>query len=106
MCKRAESQLLDLCGAQIQRLIPGDGLPAGWCFQLRAGDAMRALDPSDMILEFGAGKPGGKRVVGIASDLYPAIRRVTDDDRTGIRAIHRTCRESTLFFLFACRHQW
>ena len=34
---------------------------------------MRTLDPSNMILDFGAGKPGGERIVGIALDLQVAM---------------------------------
>ena len=44
------AQRLDLSGAQIQRFIPADGLPADLCFQLWLGDAMGALDSFDVIL--------------------------------------------------------
>jgi hypothetical protein len=52
---------------------------------------MGVLDPSDVTLEFGAGKSGGKRIVGISFGLHFAVCRMFDDYGTGIRAIHGAC---------------
>jgi hypothetical protein len=94
-------QILDLCSTQIECCVPADGLPTGFGLQLWPGNPLGALDPSDMILKLGAGKPGGERIVWIALDLHPSIRCATYDDRTGVGAIHGT--GSDCFFFF-CIH--
>jgi hypothetical protein len=82
------TQRLNFCGTHSQRFIPADGLPTGSGFQLRVGDAMGALDPCDMIFQFGAGKPGGKGTIRITLNLEPTICCSLYNKRTGIRTIH------------------
>jgi len=89
------TQILYLFSAQIECVIPADGLPSGFASQLRVSNAMGALNPSDMILQFGADKPGGERIVRIARDLHPAIRRAPYDYRTGVGTIHGAGRKLT-----------
>src|SRR5210317_598525 len=97
-CRGPGPQILDLGGTQIECRVPADGLPTGFGLQLWLGNPMGALDSSDMILQFGAGKPGGERIVWIALDLHPSIRCATYDDRTGVGTIHGTGSDCFFFF--------
>jgi len=53
-------------------------------------DARGMLQPFDMVLDFAAGEPGGKKTVRVASQYYMLVFAVVHHQGTGIRTIHRT----------------
>ena len=63
------------------------------------------LDPSEVTGNFGTGETGCERIIRIALDLYGAIFRLHNNQRTGIRAIHGTGSALACYFFVPFIHQ-
>src|SRR5262249_1387031 len=79
-------------------LRPGYAREGAAAFAARAAqgvqDAVGAVNPLLVVVDFDAEPAGGKRMVGMAPPRPDAVLRDGHEHRTSVRAIVRTCREN------------
>jgi hypothetical protein len=63
------SQAVDLFGAKIQRVIPGNGLPVVCGSDHGLNDPLGMPQPSGQAFDFGAGEAGGDGMIGVAANF-------------------------------------